>query len=136
MGAAIVSIDYTLVLKGALGESQIDARNLTLPSNGDVKMKTFLSAILLAALSAGLAGTSYAQYGACVGNNSKHCVDARNAFAEHHGGVFPEQYFNHYHQGRPERWTQQNNAWRWDGMDGDRYSKGPHGWEWRHHHHR
>src|ERR1035441_590788 len=101
MGAAIVSIDYTLVLKGALNESQIDARNLALPNNGDVKMKTFLSAILLAALSAGLAGTSYAQYGACVGNNSKHCVDARNAFAEHHGGVFPEQYFNHYHHGRP-----------------------------------
>ena len=99
-------------------------------------MKTFLFAITLAALSAGLAGTGYAQaYSACVGNNSKACTDARNAFAEHHGGVYPEQYYNHWYQGRPGRWAQQSNAWRWDGMDGDRYSKGRHGWEWRHHHH-
>lgn len=99
-------------------------------------MKKFLlSGILFAALSAGAVGTSYAQYGSCVGNNSKACTDARNAFAEHHGGVFPEQYFNHYYQGRPGRWIQENNAWRWEGMDGDRYVRGAHGWEWRHHHH-
>jgi hypothetical protein len=97
--------------------------------------KTVLFTILLAMLSFGSARTGYAQFGACTNNNSKHCVDARNAFAEHHGGVYPEQYYNHWYQGRPGRWAQQSNAWRWDGMDGDRYSKGRHGWEWRHHHH-
>jgi hypothetical protein len=98
-------------------------------------MKTVLFPILLAALSVGFTRTAYAQYSACVNNNSKHCVDARNAFAEHHGGKYPEQYFNNYYQGQPGRWTQQKNEWRWDGMDGDRYYKGHNGWEWKHHHH-
>jgi hypothetical protein len=43
--------------------------------------KTVLFTILLAMLSFGLARTGYAQFGACANNNSKHCVDARNAFA-------------------------------------------------------
>ena len=100
-------------------------------------MKTFLAAITFAALSAGLAGVSFAQqpYSACAGRNTPACVDARNAFAEHHGGVFPEQYYNHWYGGQPGRWTQEHNEWRWDGMNGDRYWKGTHGWEWRHYHH-
>src|ERR1700675_3092089 len=98
-------------------------------------MKKIVLTILFAALTAGAAGTSYAQYsGACVGNNSRACADARNAFAEHHGGVFPEQYYNHYYQGQPGRWNRDNNDWRWEGMNGDRYSRGDHGWEWHHHH--
>jgi hypothetical protein len=97
-------------------------------------MKTFLFAITLAALSAGLAGTSYAQFGACAHSNSKACIDAKNAFAEHHGGVYPEQYYNHWYQGYPGRWNQVNNDWRWEGMNGDRYWKGPQGWEWKRHH--
>jgi hypothetical protein len=97
-------------------------------------MKKILVPILTAAtLALGLAGTSFAQnWGSCVGNNSKHCVDARNAFAEHHGGVMPQQYYNHWYQGQRGHWGQQNNSWRWDGMNGDQYSKGTHGWEWHH----
>ncbi len=101
-------------------------------------MKKFLLALSLAALTAGFAGTSYAQFyeGNCVGNNSKHCVDARNAFAEHHGGVMPGQYYNHWYGGQQGRWTNEHDNWRWESMNGDRYSKGPHGWEWhRYHHH-
>lgn len=103
-------------------------------------MKKLLSAILLTAVSLGIAGTSFAQgYGACWGNNSKACQDARNAFAEHHGGRFPEQYYNSYYGGNPGRWYQENNAWRWEGVNGDRYYSGPKGWEWHkwheHHHH-
>jgi hypothetical protein len=98
-------------------------------------MKKFLlSGILVAALSAGAAGTSYAQRN-CINNNSKACRDARAAFAEHHGGVYPEKYFNHWYQGNQGRWTQEHNEWQWEGMNGDRYWKGPHGWEWQHHHH-
>jgi len=99
-------------------------------------MKKFLLALSLAALTAGFAGTSYAQFyeGNCVGNNSKHCVDARNAFAEHHGGVYPQQYYNNWYQGNQGRWNRANNDWRWESMNGDRYSRGAHGWEWRHHH--
>jgi len=99
-------------------------------------MKTFVFAILLAALSAGLATSGYAQgYSACANNNSKACVDARNAFARHHGGVYPGEYYNHWFQGNQGRWTRVNNDWRWEGMNGDRYWRGAHGWEWRHHHH-
>jgi hypothetical protein len=98
-------------------------------------VKKILLVVFFAALSAGVAGTGYAQYGACVNNNSKACVDARNAFAEHHGGQYPQQYYNHYYQGRPGRWSQQNNNWRWEGMDGDEYSRGDRGWEWKHHKH-
>ena len=95
-------------------------------------MKRVLFVIALAAISSGLAGTSYAQrYSACANNNSKHCIDARNAFAEHHGGVYPEQYYNHWYGGNPGRWTQQNNAWQWEGMNGDVYRRGDRDWEWQ-----
>jgi hypothetical protein len=98
-------------------------------------MKLFPITLLLATLAVGLAGTGYAQYGSCVNNNSKACRDARNAFAEHHGGVFPEQYYNHWYGGNQGRWYQRNNEWRWEGINGDRYWKGHDGWEWHHHDH-
>lgn len=99
-------------------------------------MKKVLFAMVLAALSAGAAGTGYAQgYSRCANNNSPACVDARNAFARHHGGAFPEQYYNNWYGGNQGRWYQQNNDWRWEGMNGDQYWRGDHGWEWRHHHH-
>src|SRR5579862_1561382 len=61
-------------------------------NNGGLKMKAFLLAVALTALSAGVA--SAAPWSRCFDNNSKACTDARNAFAEHHGGLFPEQYYN------------------------------------------
>jgi hypothetical protein len=99
--------------------------------------KTLLSAIVLAAVSFGMAGSSFAQpYSACLGNPSKACQDARNAFAEHHGGAFPEQYYNSWYGGQRGRWYQEGGGWRWEGINGDRYVSGPHGWEWhRWHHH-
>lgn len=99
-------------------------------------MKKFILPILAAAtLALGLSGTSYAQYGSCVGNNSKHCVDARNAFARHHGGMYPEQYYNHWYGGQQGRWERQDNDWRWEGINGDRYWRGDRGWEWHRWHH-
>src|ERR1700730_12521690 len=101
-------------------------------------MKTVLFAILLAALTAGFARTGYAQpygYGGCANNNSKACRDARNAFAEHHNGLYPNQWYNQWYQGRQGRWNQQSNNWRYEGMDGDEYNRGDRGWEWRHHEH-
>ena len=103
-------------------------------------MKILVGAFVLAAVSFGIGGTSFAQmaYSACAGRNTPACVQARNAFAEHHGGVFPEQYFNSYYNGNRGRWYQENNQWRWEGMNGDRYYQGAHGWEWHrfdHHHH-
>ncbi len=101
-------------------------------------MKKFLLALSLAALTAGFAGTSYAQgfsgYGACANNNSPHCVDARNAFAGHHNGIYPNQYYNSWYGGNQGRWNRTNNEWRWEGINGDRYAHGEHGWEWHHHH--
>jgi hypothetical protein len=100
-------------------------------------MKFFSFTLLLATLTLGLAGTGHAQYGACVGNNSKACRDARDAFARHHGGVYPQQYYNQWYQGRQGRWNNNNNDWRWEGMDGDDYWRGNNGWAWGHrrHHH-
>jgi hypothetical protein len=96
-------------------------------------MKTTLFSLLFAAASLAMAGSSYAQfrYSSCANSNTQACKEAREAFAEHHGGVYPEKYFDNYYQGRPGRWTKEKDEWRWDGMDGDRYYKGPHGWEWR-----
>jgi len=51
--------------------------------------------IMLAALTAGMATANAYEYGNCINNNSKACQDARNAFAEHHGGMYPQQYQNH-----------------------------------------
>jgi hypothetical protein len=99
-------------------------------------MKNLVSAFVLAGISFGIVGTSFAQpgYSACWGRNTPACVDAKKAFAEHHGGVFPEQYYNSYYNGGPGRWYQENNAWRWEGANGDRYYKGDKGWEWHHWH--
>jgi hypothetical protein len=101
------------------------------------EMKKFLLALSLATLTAGFAGTSYAQFyeRGCMDNNSKRCVDARNAFAEHHNGVMPGQYYNHWYEGNQGRWYKQNNDWRWEGINGDSYWRSHRGWEWRHHHH-
>ena len=101
-------------------------------------MKKFFVPILTAAtLALGLAGTSYAQWNnhACANNNSKHCQDARAAFAEHHNGMMPNQYYNHWYGGQQGRWDRYNNDWRWESMNGDRYSRGNHGWEWHRYHH-
>src|SRR6202050_1856075 len=98
-------------------------------------MKKVLFTILFAAASAGLAGTGYAQgFSACANSNGPACTAARNAFAEHHGGVFPEQYYNHWYGGNQGRWIQERNEWRWEGMNGDAYMRSDHGWEWRRHH--
>jgi hypothetical protein len=63
-------------------------------------MKVFVLTIMLAAMSTGLAMAG-GGYGSCVGNNSKACRDARDAFASHHGGMFPGQYrYNHPYYNR------------------------------------
>ena len=101
-------------------------------------MKTLSSAITIAALSMGLVGVTHAapfRYSACANNNSKACRDARDAFAEHHNGVYPNQYYNQWYQGRPGRWAQSGRDWRYEGMDGDDYWRGSKGWEWRARHH-
>jgi hypothetical protein len=68
-------------------------------------VKTFLFAIMLAGMTAGFA-TQASAYDACAGNNSRACTNARNAYAEHHGGVFPGQnaYYNggNYYANRGE----------------------------------
>ena len=102
-------------------------------------MKRFLCTMALATLFA--IPVSYGRasafgYSACANNNSRHCQEARAAFAEHHGGVYPEQYYNHWYQGRQGRWGQANNQWRYEGMDGDEYRREHNRWEWYHHHDR
>src|ERR1700693_1371527 len=127
MGVANVRIDGVPALGSSPGtvRSPLDARH---PQNGGLKMKkTLISAIVLAAVSFGTVGSSLAQGYGCMGNNSPACVNARNAFAEHHGGVFPEQYYNSWYGGNQGRWYQQNNAWRWEGVNGDRYERGDRG---------
>jgi hypothetical protein len=61
--------------------------------NGGLEVKILVFALMLGALSVGLARptTSYANDN-CINNNSKACRDARSAFAEHHDGVYPRQY--------------------------------------------
>jgi hypothetical protein len=90
-------------------------------------MKTFVLTILLTALTGGIACA--AGYN-CVDNNSKACVDARNAFAEHHNGQYPEQYYNQWYQGSQGRWNQKGAEWRWEGAKGESYAKGHNGWQW------
>lgn len=97
-------------------------------------MKKAFFTMLFAAAGLLVTGSSYAQYSNCADSNSKACVDARNAFAEHHGGAFPEQYYNSWYAGNQGRWNQENNDWRWEGVNGDEYGKGDRGWEWKHHH--
>jgi hypothetical protein len=78
---------------------------------------------------AGTAGIASAQGGGCIGNNSPACVNAKNAFAEHHGGVYPGQYY----QGYAGRWARNGNEWRFRSNDGREYYHGHDGWAWRHH---
>jgi len=96
-------------------------------------MKIVFFTIVLAALTAGLAraGGGYNQpctgYSACANNNSKECRDARNAFAEHHNGMYPEQWCDQYYQGQRGRWNQQGNEWQWSGAEGDQWFQGQRG---------
>lgn len=96
-------------------------------------MKIFLLAIVLAALTTGLAGTAGAYnqsckpVGACANNNSKECRDARAAFAEHHNGLYPEQWCNQWYQGQQGRWNQEGKKWQWDGGQGDQWFQGKQG---------
>ena len=101
-------------------------------------MKIIAFVILLAALIVGLAGASYAQpygYPGCLNNNSKACRDARNAFAEHHNGLYPRQWYNQRYQSRQGRWNQYERDWRWEDVDGDDCWREHAGWEWTKHHH-
>jgi hypothetical protein len=95
-------------------------------------MKIFFFTILLAGLTAGLAGAGggYNQpYGnrSCANSNTKGCQDARKAFAEHHNGLYPDQYFNQWYQGQQGRWTRSGNNWRWQNAEGDQYYQGRQG---------
>jgi hypothetical protein len=103
-------------------------------------MKVFIFALLLSAATAGLAiaggGGSFHphKYSSCRNNKSKQCVDARNAFAEHHNGMYPDQFYNQTYQGQRGRWTQHGKEWGWEGEDGDRYQKVHDKWQWVKHH--
>ena len=97
--------------------------------------KTVLNAITIAALSLALGGGAFAQSHKCWNNPSKACRDANKAFAEHHGGLYPRQYFNSWYQGNPGRWYRHDRDWRWEGADGDRYWRGRRGWAWHRFHH-
>ncbi len=90
-------------------------------------MKIFLFTILLAALTASLARAQCTGYSACAHNNSKACVDARNAFARHHNGLYPEQWCNEWYQGQQGRWNQRGNHWQWEGAEGDQWFQGRRG---------
>jgi len=96
-------------------------------------MKKLLLSLVFVAFTGGIAAA--AQPGGCIGRNNKACVDARNAYAEHHGGVYPGQYY----QGYRGNWARNGNEWRFRGENGREYWHSPRGWEWReahfHHHH-
>jgi hypothetical protein len=100
-------------------------------------MKPFLFAVLLGTLSFGLVGVSQADpwsYHACAHNNSKNCRDARAAFAEHHNGMEPDQWYNHWYEGNQGRWNRANDDWRWEGINGDEYRRDHDHWQWFRHH--
>jgi hypothetical protein len=90
-------------------------------------MKTFVLTILLTALTSGIAAAGYS-FQTC--GNTKACNDARAAFAEHHHGQYPTQYYNQWYQGRQGRWNHKGTNWRWEGLRGDRYAQGHNGWQW------
>ena len=100
-------------------------------------MKTLVFTIMLAALTAGLASAG-GGYGNCVGNNSRACRDARNAFARHHGGVYPGQYRNQAYYNGGGYWRDGDRDWDHD-RDWRRDRHERHEWEERHerheHHH-
>jgi len=85
-------------------------------------MKVFILAVLITALT----GVASAQ-ASCVGRNTAACRDARNAFAEHHGGRYPSQWY----QGQQGRWSRAGNDWRWRSNNGREYRRGNNGWNWR-----
>ena len=91
-------------------------------------MKKLFLALALGTLTAGIAGPSFA--GSCAGVNTKACRDAREAFAEHHGGVYPQQYYNQWYNGRQGRWAQRDRDWRWEGMNGNDYWREKNEWKW------
>ncbi|HLI80983.1 MAG TPA: hypothetical protein VKV03_13435 [Candidatus Binataceae bacterium] len=124
-------------------------------------MKTITFVVLLGALTVAPAraqffnNSSCRGFSACAHSNSKECRDARNAFAEHHNGMYPEQFCNEWYQGQQGRWMRRGNQWQWAGAEGDQwydgrqghwfqepdgwrfhgdkgeeYRKGPNGWQW------
>ena len=124
-------------------------------------MKTIVFVMLIGLLTVGQARAQFGYdavcqgHSACAHNNSKACVDARNAFARHHNGMYPEQFCNQYYQGQRGRWVRHGNQWAWAGSEGNEwqdgrrghwfqekngwqfrsdkgedYSKGPNGWQW------
>ena len=111
-------------------------------------MKTFALTVLVTLASAGLASAQMGnpvagnfpngKFHSCAHNNSKHCQDARKAFAEHHNGMSPEQWDNQYYQGHRGRWVQHDKDWAWEGSNGEQYRKVHDKWEWmqdhKHHH--
>ncbi len=105
-------------------------------------MKTFLFTTLFTVATAGLAlaASDHMQgqhYSACANSNSKECQEAKKAFAEHHNGMYPEQYYNQWYQGHQGRWSQQGNNWRFENAEGGQYRKVHDKWEWvkeQHHH--
>lgn len=107
-------------------------------------MKILPFVLLLAALSPGLARAQFGygqscRLGACAYNSTKECRDARDAFARHHSGLYPEQWCNQWYQGQRGRCYQQGNEWQWAGADGDSWFQGllghwfqePNGWQFR-----
>jgi hypothetical protein len=103
-------------------------------------MKTLLLTAFLTAGAAGIAmagggGHMPGHYSACANSNSKECQDAKKAFAEHHNGQFPEQYYNQWYQGHQGRWSQQGKSWRWENADGGEYRKVHDKWAWVKEHH-
>lgn len=106
-------------------------------------MKIFLSTILLAALTVGLARAENDHqpynYRSCANNNSEACRNARDAFANQHDGQTPEQWNHDWYQGQQGRWNRKDNNWQWQGADGDDWYQGrqghwyqePEGWQWR-----
>lgn len=95
-------------------------------------MKIFILTILLMSLVVPAAMAEHdddrpCQVGACFHNNSQECRNARNAFAEHHNGLFPEQWCNQWYQGQQGRWYQQDKTWHWEGNEGDQWFQGQQG---------
>jgi hypothetical protein len=93
-------------------------------------MKTFVLTVLLTAMIGGIAAAAGYNYSNCANSNSKACMDARAAFAEHHNGQQPERYYDQWYQGRQGRWNQKGSDWSWEGARGDTYTKGHQGWQW------
>lgn len=96
-------------------------------------MKISFFIVILGLLGAGLARAEFGYSRACMGHsacahsNSKECRDARQAFADHHNGLYPEAYCNQWYQGQRGRWIRYGNEWRWAGIEGDQWFEGHRG---------